>query len=253
VAASFDGTCSVWEETNGDWKVVATLEGHEHEVKGVAFDSTGSFIATCSRDKSVWIWAMESHKDCECVEVCTLHTQDVKSVIWHPNREMLVSCSYDETLKIWSKEGDWICTDTLVGHTSTVWDAAFDPHGNTLVSVSDDKTMIFWHRSEDMDEAEDSANSPTWKKGAVIAGGHKRAIYSVDWSNTNIIATGCADNCIRIFVQDAATNAFTLKLTQHKAHATDINCVAWNPKYPNVLASAGDDSVLRIWSFQLVK
>jgi len=254
-AASFDATCSIWEETNGDWKMVATLEGHENEVKCVAFDSSGSYIATCSRDKSVWIWVIESYDLVECVEVCSGHTQDVKAVLWHPNREMLVSCSYDDTLKVWTNSADdWYCSDTLTGHTSTVWDIAFDPLGNTLVSVSDDLSMIFWNKKDQMPivDQSDTENASGWSRGQVIRC-HKRTIYSVDWSNNNVIATGCSDNCIRIFTQDPITNEFGIRLTRQKAHSTDINCVAWNPKYPNVLASAGDDCVIRIWSFQLIK
>lgn len=63
--ASFDSTVSIWErspgdedegEQLGDWECVSTLEGHDSECKSVAYSSDGSLIASCSRDKSVWIW-----------------------------------------------------------------------------------------------------------------------------------------------------------------------------------------------------
>lgn len=189
---------------------------------------------------------MESDDEFECISVLHKHTQDVKSVLWHPKKEALFSCSYDDTIRIWEDdEDDWYCSNTLEGHTSTVWGMSFDKTGNYLVSCSDDKNLIIWDIS--------SLGKEPPKRVATLSGFHTRTIYSVSWSQSGLIATGAADDCIRIFEQDPNQQfpSFFLSHEEKNAHESDINCVAWNPKYPSLLVSGGDDQVVKIWSYQV--
>ena len=98
--ASFDASTAVWAERGGDWECVAVVEGHENEVKSCAWSPSGSLLATCGRDKSVWIWEVQPGHDFECVAVLNGHTQDVKQVLWHPTEDSLVSVSYDDSIKV---------------------------------------------------------------------------------------------------------------------------------------------------------
>ena len=67
--ASFDSNIGIWsqeedEEGNestghGEWECMSLLEGHETECKSVAYSGSGTLLASCSRDKTVWIWEGE--------------------------------------------------------------------------------------------------------------------------------------------------------------------------------------------------
>lgn len=101
-AGSFDSNISIWgvdepdslydleeiienqqeilSSSNNEWNLMAIIEGHENEVKSVDWNYDGRFLASCSRDKSVWIWETdpETLEEFECVSVLNDHSQDVK-------------------------------------------------------------------------------------------------------------------------------------------------------------------------------
>eukprot|EP00727_Mastigamoeba_balamuthi_P008537 m51a1_g4305 WD40 repeat-containing protein, Cia1 (326) ;mRNA; r:22855-24209 len=247
-AAGFDAITSIWErnDISAEYENVAQIEGHENEVKCAAWNRSGELLATCSRDKSVWVWAAaEDMRDFECLGVLQGHMQDVKCVLFNPREDTLFSCSYDDTVRQWAHVDDeWAEVGKLEGHASTVWDASFDASGNRLATGGDDKNLIFWKRVEGTNE---------WKMLQKVEGAHTRPVFSVSWSKSHgLIATGCGDDSIRLFVEtrDGEEVSFKQGLIVEKAHNADVNCVAWNPRVPSMLASCGDDNVVKIWQLR---
>ncbi|OWZ23085.1 hypothetical protein PHMEG_0002074 [Phytophthora megakarya] len=241
------------------YEVISSLEGHESEVKSVAWSPSGAYLATCSRDKSVWIWEADADTDFECISVLHGHSQDVKFVAWHPTEDLLVSASYDDTIRTWAEnDDDWYCKETLTGHSSTVWGVALSPQGSEMASVSDDTDVIVWQYDPSSKDTNEDGSPKQWKQKFTLSNCHERTIFSVDWSkHGDLLVTGAADNGIRVFQgQPTGTpTSFNLVVNQHQAHASDINCVRWSPNLLEsdnrktlLLASAGDDACVRIWN-----
>ncbi|KAK7062561.1 Cytosolic iron-sulfur protein assembly protein [Paramarasmius palmivorus] len=259
--ASFDSNIGIWEQEpdddgnpSGEWECASLLEGHETECKSVAYSGSGNLLASCSRDKTVWVWEVQPDSDFECMGVLMEHSQDVKCVAWHPSEEILASGSYDDTIKLYidDPQEDWYCFATLTGHTSTVWSIAWSPNGQYLASASDDKTVRIWRRVGEYE----------FKCVLVMEGQHDRSIYSIAWGVGNgdglgWIATSGGDGVIRVWEltesESSPTDPPTHELiasfpSAHGVH--DINTVVWCPRkgYEHLLASAGDDGAVKVWS-----
>lgn len=222
-----------------DWEFTLVLEGHDSEIKSCAFSPSGAYLATCSRDKSVWIWedigASDDDDEWETVAVLNEHEGDVKAVAWCPDvpgrnarrrfsPDVLASASYDNTVRVWREDGDgeWVCVAVLEGHDGTVWGVQWEPrpsHGRfpRLLSHSADGTIRVWTLKDDEDDDEGQSSGARsalggipntmrrslreeWTCTAVLPMAHGRDIYSVAWSGeSGLVASTGSDGIVALY------------------------------------------------------
>ncbi|CAG8049952.1 unnamed protein product [Penicillium olsonii] len=303
---SFDATVGIWrrwdnygnaaaEESNEDeaddeeWRFAVLLDGHDSEVKSVSWSASGMLLATCSRDKSIWIWEDldDGDNNFETVAVMQEHGGDVKCVSWHPSEECLASGSYDDTIRIWREDlDDWGQVACLKGHEGTVWFVDWEREieggsGPRLLSCSDDKTVRVWKRqvqasSEPGALASASTGIPSiirpaggdeiWEQEALLPKAHELAVYAVAWSKTSgLVASTGADGRIALYQErilesadaSGAQSEWTLLDVKDGAHGIyEINHVAWAKRADRgvqeeeVLVSTADDGSVKVWTIQ---
>ena len=228
-----------------DWEFSLVLEGHESEVKSAAFSPSAQYLATCSRDKTVWIWedvgADEADDEWETVAVLNEHEADVKCVTWCPDvpgrtaagrygAEVLASSSYDNTVRVWREDGDgeWVCVAVLEGHEGTVWGVQWegDPERTRfprLLSFSADKTIRVWTLKEDDEEEEveegGDGKNPLFRPGLGGIPNTMRRPVREEWECTAVLPA---------------------------VHTRDVYSATWSAT-TGLVASTGSDGVIAVY------
>ncbi|KAK5171094.1 Cytosolic iron-sulfur protein assembly protein [Saxophila tyrrhenica] len=226
------------DEDEDEWKFAVILDGHDSEIKSLAFSPTSPLLATCSRDKSVWIWEELDEDNFETVAVLQDHEGDVKCVAWHPGEELLASASYDDNVRLWREDvDDWACCTLLTGHGGTVWWVEFEgtemvakigggdvaseeqkalvqqreKAGSRLVSCSDDQSIRVWRKvpKENPDGTPQQRLPSIWKNSnfeeewveeARLPSVHERPVLAVSWSRkTGRVASTGSDGKIAVY------------------------------------------------------
>ena len=296
-AGSEDGNITVWDlktketkfhacafgdaETNED--SVCKLNGDgETDIRGVAFNTDGTLLASGSTDHRVWLWNTASG----ALLARSVggneggHINTVSSVSFNPKTGQIASASWDNTVRIWqpiqNEDQTWQLElmDSLTGHSNSIWAAAYSPDGSQLATGSSDKTLILWNveQASQLGTPFKKLDSAVWAMAVSPDGKHFAAadlsgyihiwdfdgselsnerelnhaggVLSLIYSNNNkwLASSGYTDNAIRIW--DAQTGKELWKI--NNAHASEIWSLAFSPD-DRWLASASFDQTVKIW------
>ena len=262
-AGLFNGDICLYMTSN--WEKARTLKGHTDWVYGVVYHPSGNQMASCSPDKTLRLWDVETGT---CAHVITGHTNFICGVTYSPQGDQVASASHDSTVRLWdpvtgdcrmtlsgcnksvcvaySPKGGQIASGSvdctvrvwnvvtgefiriLSGHSGEVWSVAYSPQGNQLASASNDKTIRLW-------DVETGVCRHVLK-------GHGHIINAVAYSlRAGQVASGSSDGTVRLWDVDTGVCLRTLT-----GHGNTVLSVVYSPKGDQIASGSGDRTV-RLW------
>ncbi|OAX79492.1 hypothetical protein ACJ72_06188 [Emergomyces africanus] len=257
--ADADANSNNEEEDDEEWRFAVLLDGHDSEVKSLSWSPAGTLLATCSRDKSIWIWEDldDGDNNFETVAVMQEHTGDVKWVSWHPTEECLASASYDDTIRLWREDiDDWGQVACLRGHEGTVWCVEWESgDAGCTVPVS--------FSGERKDTPQSEPGRKQWIEQQALAG--PRLVSCSDdrtiriWakqtrsSTTSNSNNGTGPSSMPSIIRPASIDETWFEQSQLPAqHDLSVYSVAWS-KRSGLIASTGADGRIVVYQERFVK
>ena len=124
-----------------DWKLLATLRGHDDVIFSVAFSPDGKRLLSASFDHSVRLWDVHAHKS---LREYTHHSDFVYAVAFTPDGKKLASASKDRTVQLVDVEtGKGLFT--FSGMDQDVMAVACSPDGKAVVSSGLEPALHWWN------------------------------------------------------------------------------------------------------------
>jgi phospholipase A-2-activating protein len=223
----------------GDYKLSASLRGHEDDVRSVAFPHP-AFALSASRDATVRLWKLKSPSPPEYDYDIKVHgTAFVNSLTYVPPSAkypegLVVSAGQDSIIDVRQpgKAPEDNAEALLLGHGHNVCALDVSVDGNFILSGSWDNDARIWPVGK-------------WDISTVLQG-HTAAVWAVLSFDKDTVITGCADKIIRVF----RINGSLVRSIQ-TADVVRALCKL-PPNHPSgaQFASAGNDAVITLWNTQ---
>ena len=135
VSAYRDGTVRLWQTGTREHQILI----HGDWVTSLAFNHTGSLLATGAYDDAIQIWRVA---DGEKVATLPADPKNFTSIAFHPNRNLLAA-SMETNLVVYDLETKEVIVESAKQY-GNVWDIAFNPAGTLLATAASNRTVRFW-------------------------------------------------------------------------------------------------------------
>ncbi|KAL8954126.1 MAG: hypothetical protein Q9222_000008 [Ikaeria aurantiellina] len=219
------------------FKLSASLEEHEDDVRGVAFPDP-KCVLSASRDATVRVWKLleptPPKYDCS---ISSHGSSFVNAVAYCPPLKgypdgLIVSGGKDTIIDVREpgREPDQDAEALLLGHAHNVCALDVSLDGSYIVSGSWDSSARVWKIGK-------------WECESVLEG-HQGSVWAVLAYDHDTIITGCADQIIRVF---SSTGKFLQTIKGSTDVVRALCRLPANHSSGADFASAGNDGIIRLW------
>ena len=183
------------------------------DITCVAWNPSGSLLATGSEDGIVRIWTPSG----DLHLVLSMHQRQVCSLKWNPMGTMLLTSSLDQTVCLWEVNSGKV-RQQYATHSDTVLDVDWNDD-QTWASASMDKTV------------------------------HRESSLLRPLSTLLVAIPQRLTTLMRVFPHAVMSLSRTTPLHRFRGHRDEVNVVKFSP-CGTLVASCSDDSTVRVWSLR---
>ncbi|XP_025017419.1 LOW QUALITY PROTEIN: WD repeat-containing protein 26-like [Tetranychus urticae] len=270
-SGSKDSTVIIWDVDPDTLtlKHKHTFDGHSYGVSYISWSPDDNYIIACGPDdcSDLWVWNVQtgelrvkvSHSPEDSLTTCSWH-KDGRKFVTGGLRGQFYQCDIDgaildqwEGVRVQSlsyrKDGKTIlAADThhrIRGYNlEDVIDFNIIQEDHSIISFCTDETgrLALVNVSSQGVHLWDLEDRILVRKFQGVTQGYYTIHSCFGGVNQVYVASGSEDHKVYIWhiKRERPINVLT-------GHARTVNCVSWNSKYPQLLASASDDSTIRIW------
>jgi WD40 repeat protein len=215
-------------QSASDLEELFVLHGGNAYLTTLAFNPSGSLLASGDIDGDVRFWDMNSGDEIAAIK----QGRQTMEITFNPDGTILASGDSDGAVRLWDMAG-FKELGIFEGHVWGIFDVDFSPDGKLIASGSVDQSVRVW-------EVPDGPEK-------FILHGHQEDVYAVDFSpDGSILASGSEDKSVRLW--DVASGE---QISQLSAHQEPVNDVHFNPDGSLLVTCgggiAGRDNAVRIW------